>query len=351
MKTMSDTLYRVRAIGWGLLLACSVTLAQDDFGECAAPGAGIEQPMYSFDGIEYFEEDLPANIQQALYDLRLALYQKQLELIDAAMLTQHLQALAEQTGRTEQSLAEELFAVGRPDAAAVEAFYEANRDRISYPLDAVRDQIRQMLAEQAAQERRQQVLTSLKQISPFVVGLRAPIAPFVDIDIEGAPRKGPAGAPVVIVEFADYQCPHCKHAGEALSALMQAYPEQVQVVFKDFPVNRSGISRVVARGAFCADRQQQFWPYHDLAFENQDMLAHSSPTAIATQLGLDVEAFKGCLAGTESEQWVARSQREGERLGVGSTPTLFLNGRRLNLRDLDADLRKAVEIALAEKAS
>ena len=253
------------AVG-ALLASCYAYTAnaQDEIGECSAnpesADVGVEGSLYSFDGVEYFEDDLSPDLQQALFDMRMDHYRRQLELIDAAILGGYLSQAAEKTGKSVEELANEAFSVGRPDDEAVRNFYEANRARIAQPLEAVAQQIRQMLSEQAAREKRTVLIESLKQLSSFEVGLSKPLAPFVDIDTEGYPTKGPASAAVTIVEFADYQCPHCKAAAAALSQIVAQYPTDVQVVFMDFPVNRSGISRVVAKGAVCAAEQGSFWP-------------------------------------------------------------------------------------------
>ena len=329
--------------------------AQDDIGECSAAPMGVDPgpsaPLYKLDDVEYFEEDLPNDLRQALFDVRMEHYHKQLELIDAAILGNYLRQTSVETGKSLQVLAGELFSGGRPDDQAVDDFYAQNRARIEQPLEQVREQIRQMLGEQAAREKRTALIESLKLFSAFEIGISKPLGPVVEIVTDGYPRKGPVTAPVTIVEFADYQCPHCKVAAAALSRIVGEYPDDVQVVFMDFPVNRSGISRVVAKGGVCAAEQDSFWPYHDLAFERQESLSADSPLEIATALGLERERFSTCYASDLAEERVASSEAEAVRLGVGSTPTLFLNGRRLQLRNLDEELRDAVETELAEKES
>ena len=116
----------------------------------------------------------------------------------------------------------------------------------------------------------------------------------------------------------------------------------------DFPINQSGISRLVAKGAACANEQGRFWDYHDLAFEQQSGLSPRSPTALADKLGLDKDQFDSCYNSQAAEQQVSRAEAEAARLGLSSTPTFYVNGQRLRLtRGLAADLNSAVERALA----
>ncbi|MEZ5449825.1 MAG: thioredoxin domain-containing protein [Thiolinea sp.] len=170
------------------------------------------------------------------------------------------------------------------------------------------------------------------------------------INVEGLPAKGPEDAKVVLVEFADYQCPHCKHAGDALKPIAEQFKDDLRIVYADFPINRSGVSRKVAEGAACAFQQDKFWEYNALAFDSQRDLKADSAKKLAEELKLDMEAFDKCLASDYPAQQVARGEEEGKRLGVDATPSLFLNGRRLHLNDLAAELPKEIEQILAGDA-
>ena len=235
------------------------------------------------------------------------------------------------------------------DDADIEIFYESNKDRIGYPLDMLRDQLREMLVQQKRQAKQAELIAETKRNQSFELALSKPIAPRVTIDTEGFPSKGNPGAKVTIVEFADYQCPHCKSSAAVIEQIVKRHNDDVRVVFMDFPVNRSGISRVVAEGAVCADKQGQFWPYHDLAFEQQQNLSNDSALRFARELGMDIDEFKACLESQLPRDRIAKSEGEASRLGVKSTPTLFLNGRQLHLHDLEAELSEAVEQAIGEK--
>ena len=178
-----------------------------------------------------------------------------------------------------------------------------------------------------------------------------PIAPKVNINSAGYPTKGKKGAKVTIVEFADYQCPHCKNASAEMKNIMKKYGDRVQLVYMDFPVNRSGISTRVAEGGVCADKQGKFWSYHDSAFASQSSLNNSSPTKIAEQLGLNMKDFSQCLASAKTKSKVAAAKAEAQRLGVSSTPTFFVNGERLMLQDFQRDMGDAIERALKASRS
>lgn len=336
----------------GASLAQSAT-APSDLAECGVgPSPGeASQTLFRLDGVAFQETDLPAALQQGFFDARHEHYMKERELIDAAVLELELERRAKASGRSKQEVAREMLAVTPPDDAEVDAFYQANKARIQYPLETVREQLRQMLTQRLVQTNQATVVEDLKRGRGFELVLAPPIAPYAEIATEGFPSKGEQDARVTIVEFADYQCPHCQRAADALKRIAERYPKDVRVVFMDFPVNRSGISRIVAEGAVCADEQGEFWPYHDLAFARQDTLSADSATRIAESLGLDVEAFRACLTSPLPRERVARAEGEARRLGLNATPTLFLNGRRLRLHDLERELSRAVAEALEAERS
>lgn len=304
-------------------------------------------PMFKLNRVDYREADLPDTLKQALYNAQLDFYKKQIKIINAAVLSLELERKARESGRTKEAVANELLAASIPDDADIEIYYESNKGRIGYPLDMVRDQLREMLVQRERQAKQAEIIAETKRNQSFELALSRPVAPVVKIETEGFPSKGNPDAKVTIVEFADYQCPHCKNAANALGQIAKRHSDDVRVVFMDFPVNRSGISRTVAEGAACADQQGQFWPYHDLAFEQQQNLSHDSALRFVRELGMDVDVFKACLKSQFPRDRIARSEGEASRLGVSSTPTLFLNNRQLHLHDFQTELSEAVKEAVA----
>lgn len=310
------------------------------------PAAADDGPLFRFEGFDYFADDLPVAQRQLLYEAAQQHYQSIQSVADEALFDVHVSREAKRTGANEDEVRESLLAVDPPSESAIEAFYKANEARIPAPLDQVRDRISLFLSEQAIQARKKVLVDEIKSGHEFELLARAPVPPRVEIDTRGYPFKGAADAPVTVVEFSDFQCPHCKQASAVLRTLADRYGDRIRFVYKDFPVNRSGVSRLVARGAACADEQGRFWDYHDLAFETQSELSNDSPAALASTLGLDLESFDRCYQDAASADKVARSEQEAHRLGLSGTPTLFVNGRRLVIEDLEQDVSQAIERAL-----
>jgi protein-disulfide isomerase len=163
--------------------------------------------------------------------------------------------------------------------------------------------------------------------------------PFADnlahMNIEGNPSLGPANARVTIVEFSDFECPHCRELYRTLKALEPLYP-QVRVVFKDFPLTQiHPWTETASIGARCAYIQSPdaFWQLHDAIFESQDLISTENVwekvTGFAKAVGLDTDAFKACTSSPGAQKAVDANRSDGIAVGVTSTPTVFVNGRML----------------------
>jgi protein-disulfide isomerase len=153
------------------------------------------------------------------------------------------------------------------------------------------------------------------------------------IHLADTPSRGPADAKVVVVEYSDFECPHCRELYENLKTVEPAYP-QVRFVFKDYPlVQIHPWAETAAIGARCAYMQSPsaFWKVHDAIFENQDVISPENVwdklVGFATDAGLDPAAFKSCLSSDDAKKAVDADRAEGDALGVQSTPTVFVNGR------------------------
>jgi protein-disulfide isomerase len=152
---------------------------------------------------------------------------------------------------------------------------------------------------------------------------------------EFSPSLGTPGATVVIVLFSDFQCQYCKEEGKMLrQKLVAAYPKQVRLYFKDYPlVQIHPWAKPAAMAGRCVFRQNAaaFWDYHDWVFDNQGSITpqnfRSNLIEFARNRGLDAEAIGGCLDSKATEGEVDRNIAEARELGVNSTPTMFINGR------------------------
>lgn len=167
-------------------------------------------------------------------------------------------------------------------------------------------------------------------------------------DLKGYPSKGSNAATVTIVEYADFECMHCRAAGPVLTELVKRHPE-VRVVYKHYPLQFHAMARRAAAAADAAGRQGKFWQMHDAIFSTQDLLSDELLIGHATALGLDVARFKKDLEDPEIAKRIEASRAEALGFGIDSTPSFVVNGRPYHLaRSLDGfELRLEMERARA----
>jgi protein-disulfide isomerase len=176
------------------------------------------------------------------------------------------------------------------------------------------------------------------------------------IDTAGYPSKGPADAKIVLVEYADYECPSCRQLDTILRGLLPTQP-QVRLIYKDFPLTQiHPWSMTAATACRCAYQQNPtaFWKFHDLLFDNQAIIspenAYQKMQDFATQSGLDITTLRSCMADPQTQEIVKKSVSEGESLHITNTPTIFVNGRRLIGPDA-ATLQQFIQYDLIQRAS
>jgi protein-disulfide isomerase len=149
-----------------------------------------------------------------------------------------------------------------------------------------------------------------------------------DIPTDGFPSLGPADAPITLVEFSDYQCPYCKRWNdEVYQPLLAAYPGQIRLVYRQFPltsIHPDAMSAAVA--SMCAEDQGSFWQFHDKLFSDEYGLGRDAYTKYATDLGLDTSAFETCLDSGKFDDFLQKDMDFSMNLGIRSTPTFFING-------------------------
>lgn len=181
------------------------------------------------------------------------------------------------------------------------------------------------------------------------------VAKFVDASkrgyefaLEGVPHKGNKDAPVVLIEFADFKCPHCRMAAGVLDEVQKKYgDDKVVVYFKQFPLG-SPDAQFAAQATLAAHNQGKFWPMHDLIFKNQHSFNADRINGFAQQLGLNFERFKADTQSPETLALVNRDRKEGEAANVRGTPAIFINGRTF-LDDKSVEgISAAVDAVLAE---
>jgi protein-disulfide isomerase len=175
-----------------------------------------------------------------------------------------------------------------------------------------------------------------------------PLSPEIQASLVAgnAPGFGPEDAKVKVVEFSDFECPYCSRAAEVANKVKEKYGNQVRFVFRQFPLSFHKNAKEAAEASLAAHEQGKFWEYHDKLFQNQKQLDSASLEEYAKQTGLDVKAFKQALEQDKFAPQVEADLKLGEQAAVQGTPTLFINGTRVqNPADFD-EVARLIDEAL-----
>jgi protein-disulfide isomerase len=173
----------------------------------------------------------------------------------------------------------------------------------------------------------------------------------IEVPTAGAPEIGPNDAAITLVEFSDFQCPYCTLATPQLQAVLKAYPTQVRLFFKQFPLDIHSQAALAAAAAVAAQKQGKFWPMHDALFASHTDLRRPTILALASAIGLDVKRFEADLDSVEIRKAVARDVEDGSSIGVMSTPTIFIDGQHYNGEIKLATLKPILDAELKHPAS
>ena len=159
---------------------------------------------------------------------------------------------------------------------------------------------------------------------------------------------GPELAPVTLVEYGDYECPHCARAARTVAHLREEFGADLRFVFRNFPLRQiHPHAEAAAEAAEAADAQGSFWEMHALLFENQNALERNHLIDYASRLGLHAERFVSDLNEAKFSFRIREGIRSGLRSGVNGTPTFFIDGERYDGPNELEPLISAIRAALA----
>jgi protein-disulfide isomerase len=155
--------------------------------------------------------------------------------------------------------------------------------------------------------------------------------------------QGSANAPVTLVEYGDYECPHCGAVYPILKQLQQHFGEALRFVYRNFPLNQiHQHAEHAAEAAEAAGAQGKFWPMHDIIYEHQDALGDRDLVTYASAIGIDSRVLPDAWAKHTFTERVKEDFLSGVRSGVNGTPTFFINGERYDGAHDYASLREAL---------
>ncbi|MBF0101069.1 MAG: thioredoxin domain-containing protein [Desulfobacterales bacterium] len=140
------------------------------------------------------------------------------------------------------------------------------------------------------------------------------------------PVKGPANAPITIIEYTDFQCPYCSRGAITMHSVLQKYSDKVKLVFKNLPLSSHQLAMMASQASLAAHKQGKFWEYHDILFQNSTMLKEPMFEEFAKQLGLDLVQFNADRQSEAIQKQIEEEKAQANKLQFTGTPVFIVNG-------------------------
>jgi protein-disulfide isomerase len=303
-------------------------------------------PIFEVDGKRLTREDLPSDVQDQLFQMQNQMHEATTAAVKEVGLRIALSTDKKLDTKGGKALPElrSILDSKKVTEAEMRAFFDANQKSLppGTTFEQVRPQLEQFMQQQQSGDQVRQEVAKLEEKGRLKVLLKAPVAPIVQLDLNGLPYRGADSAKVVVVEASDYLCPHCRHAVEDVEKVLKEYGSKVKFVQANFALRPAGLSGVLVRGAFCANKQgnDQFWKYHEKAFAvpleaanpvspNTEKAFADTAVKAAQDAGLNATEFEACLASEDAKKGVETANAKLTAVGVTGTPTFFVNNRKI----------------------
>ena len=303
---------------WTTMLTAMLAVAAVACAQ-GAPNAG--DPAVATIGDEVItESQLEKLVGTSLVSLQQQIYDTQVEKLEEEIYKRLLQRAAAEAGVTE---AEYLKVhvdqkVAEPDEGEVVKLMSQFRSQLADDDLQARAQVVQALKEREKQLLSEDLRRELSAKAGVKILLEPPRVGFTVAP--GTPSRGAADAPVVMIEYTDYQCPYCTRIQPTLDALVKRYDGKLLHVFKNLPLPMHAEAPLAAAAALCAQDQGKFWELHDWLFVNQRALSRESIIAAAGNLGVDTEVLSSCIDKGTYDARVRAEMAEAHSYGITGTP-------------------------------
>lgn len=320
----------------------------------AKPQAGTDKPIAVVAGQPIYEQDLLPAIGAGLFDLRKQEFKLKSDALNQAIRKKLIEVEAKKKGlSTEELLKQEVDSkIAEPTDDEAKGYYLAVKNQTTLPFEQIKSQVKQLLKTAEVQQAREKFADSLRE--RIEVSILLP-PPSVQVAYDSARVKGNAGAPITIVEFADFQCPFCGRVQPLLKDVLGKYKGKVKLAYLDFPISQiHQHAEAAAEASRCALALGKYWEMHDAMFADQSKLDEASLVKTAAGLGMDQNSFASCLKSGRYKAEVQQDLQAGTQAGVNATPTFFINGEFLTGVSSDADFTSIIDrqlSALAGKSS
>jgi protein-disulfide isomerase len=327
----------------GLMYAGAAVQAAEKSSE--AQGGAV---LADVDGVKLTRAEFERRYMARLYQARNNYNEAERKALDDFIEQYLLERAAKKEGLTVEKLLDK-HVNGKmpadPSEEALRVYFEGVETQESF--EAVKGKIIDALRSRRAAKLKASYLAALKAESNIILRLAPPRA---NLSMKDVQFRGPQGAPVTVIEYADYECPYCVQMQPSLAKLEAEYKGKIAFGFKDVPLPQHGNAQKAAEATHCAADQGKYWEMHDLLLSRKS-LEVSSLKEHARALKMDGAAFDKCLDSDVKAPIVRASLAEAQTMGVQGTPGFFINGRAVNGTPSYERLKEMIEEELSNVAA
>ncbi|MCM2279611.1 MAG: DsbA family protein [Oligoflexia bacterium] len=320
------------AVAFAIVSACSgqQAKAKPNMVFKEAPKAGV---VAKIAGEEVTEEQLIGDEKLEFLDLRKREYELKMNQLNKLMTEKLIGAEAKKANMPLEEFINKKVAGG--DIKISDAEYKKFVAEKHIPESQLNPQVKERIITYLQGLKKQDMVQAyigkLTKSAPVEVYFSKPKLQ-VNVDPGNGPFFGGKDAKVTIVEFSDFQCPFCSRAAETVNQLKKKYGNKIKLVFRHFPLPMHREARPASEASMCVNEQgtDKFWKFHDIVFKNMDKLDNASLEKYAKDSGADVKKFQECFNAKKYAAQVQSDMEYGEKIGVRSTPTFFINGQLIS---------------------
>lgn len=281
--------------------------------------------MATLNGQDITESQIMPGIQGQLLKAESEIYQIKRNGVDDYIDEQLLTADAKKQGTTLVKLVEKLKKkAGKVTEKEAQAFYDAQKAKFrNQPFDKIKVKLISDLTNQKQQGAVNDYIDGLRKKTKITYKMERPRTA---VSIDDDPGKGNKDAPIVLIEFSDFQCPFCKRVRPTIAQVLSTYGKDVYYVFRDYPLGFHSQAKDAANAAECANEQNKYWDFNAELWNTQGQHTIDKLKEIGVQLGLDASKFNKCVDSKKYFAEIDKDQQDGIAAGVTGTPAYSING-------------------------
>lgn len=317
----------------GLIAGCSDSQAKPAKPNIVTMDSTKPGVVAKIGDAEVTEDELIGDARADIYELKKREYDLKMDRLNKLMEEKLIGAEAKKANMpTEQFITDKIVGKLTVSDSEFKAFVKEKK----IPEDQLKEhpeykqRITSYLETQKRGEKVQAYLAKLTKSNPVEVYFKKPTMERVQIEVGDAPMLGKKDAKVQLVVFSDFQCPYCSRGAETMHAVAKKYGSKVGISFRHYPLPFHDRATPASEMALCVKKiggDSDFWKFHDIAFKNQDKLDNENLLKFAKQAGVDSAKAKDCYDKGEFKEKIAADMAYGNKVGVRSTPTFFVNGQ------------------------